>query len=470
MEPKVRKILVDPANPYENDSMSRESDIKNLSILLRNMKSPAVLSIDAPWGFGKTTFLEMLHADLEANQCRCVCFSAWETDFASEPLLAFLGEINQEIASLIGDDLVRNEAWNKVKEAGSHIIKKGVPAIIRLGTAGVIDIEGALGDDIPSLAGSLSGDLIERYSKDKDTIAKFKVNLKGALHDEGGALKNLYIFVDELDRCRPTYALELLERIKHLFDIEGVIFVLAIDTRQLSHSVRAVYGSEFDSKGYLKRFIDVEYSLLSSKQDDFIDNLCKVFNFDDFFEPRRKYQELRDDRKCLIDMFKLIASAQRYSLRDIEQLMVRTSLVLHATEENVHIYPTLLAFLIMVKESNRDVYYSFIKPESSPDAIIEYLRTLIPFDKMVRYYPCAMLEGLLFSAKGYPHCDMASASLDHHMKNSKNQDCDEMRRDYSNSVIDVMNRGVGIGRVVDFESLVSRMELLEKFKFVTTES
>lgn len=77
----------------------------------------------------------------------------------------------------------------------------------------------------------------------------------------GGTLKPVYIFIDELDRCRPTFAIELLERIKHLFEVTGCKFIIATDTLQLSHSIRAVYGTGFASEKYLKRFFDAEFSL-----------------------------------------------------------------------------------------------------------------------------------------------------------------------------------------------------------------
>ena len=73
--------------------------------------------------------------------------------------------------------------------------------------------------------------------------------------------KTVIIFVDELDRCRPSYAIELLERIKHLFNIGGLVFVLALDREQLGHSIKAVYGNGIDSDGYLRRFVDFEYQL-----------------------------------------------------------------------------------------------------------------------------------------------------------------------------------------------------------------
>lgn len=472
MEFKARKVLIDPDNPYQNDSMSRSGDVENISVLLRNTKSPMVLSINAPWGFGKTTFLEMLHADLNRNDCGCVFFSAWETDFAGEPLLAFLGEMNQEISSLIADDAEKSVAWSKVKVAGSHIIKKGIPAAIRFGTAGIVDIDGALGAEISSMSGSLAADLIEEYSKNKDAIAKFKGSLRGVLQSGGGDFEKLYIFIDELDRCRPTYALELLERMKHLFDIEGLVFVLALDTEQLSHSVKAVYGSGFDSNGYLKRFIDIEYSLRAAELGNFIDNLYELFDFDSFFQSRKEYIDFRDDHEQLRNTFLLFTEAQRYSLRDVEQLIARTNLVLRSTEERTFIYPALLVFLIVTKESNRDAYMDFINPDSSPDRIIAYLHSLIPRQKLVTTFLCALIEAQLFSAKGYPHSGNVSNASDLFEKHSRNKDdeeCERALRDYSIWVLEIVHSPPQGGRHVHVRSLVDRIELLEKFKFVATE-
>lgn len=71
----------------------------------------------------------MLHANLKNHECNSIYFSAWETDFASDPLLAFLGEMNDELESLFGNNESKHKAWKKAKKAGSHIVKKGIPAI-----------------------------------------------------------------------------------------------------------------------------------------------------------------------------------------------------------------------------------------------------------------------------------------------------------------------------------------------------
>ena len=67
----------------------------------------------------------------------------------------------------------------------------------------------------------------------------------------------LVVVIDELDRCRPDYALELIESVRHLFAVEGVVVLLAINREELCHSVQNIYGSDFDSDRYLRRFVDV---------------------------------------------------------------------------------------------------------------------------------------------------------------------------------------------------------------------
>ena len=81
---------------------------------------------------------------------------------------------------------------------------------------------------------------------------KFVVN---GLRDRGA------VFVDELDRCRPSYSVELLERIKHVFSVKGAVFILAVDRDQLLSSISGVYGSNIDAPRYIRKFIDWNFSL-----------------------------------------------------------------------------------------------------------------------------------------------------------------------------------------------------------------
>jgi hypothetical protein len=91
----------------------------------------------------------------------------------------------------------------------------------------------------------------------------------------------IIILIDELDRCRPTYAIKLLEEIKHLFDVPGLVFVLAMNVEQLGHSVCGAYGSGFDGRAYLRRFIDREYRLAEPNLEPLLELLCRQANLDE---------------------------------------------------------------------------------------------------------------------------------------------------------------------------------------------
>lgn len=73
--------------------------------------------------------------------------------------------------------------------------------------------------------------------------------------------QKLVIFIDELDRCKPSYALEMLERIKHYFDDDRIIFIVSVNKEQLIHTILNYYGNGFDSTGYLNKFFDLEAHL-----------------------------------------------------------------------------------------------------------------------------------------------------------------------------------------------------------------
>ena len=116
------------------------------------------------------------------------------------------------------------------------IVKNSAVAGVRLVTSGVLDLDPLVD----------KGDMLANYAESLALIKKFKTNLKD-FANELKEQKNcpVVVVIDELDRCRPLYAIELLEVAKHLFSVENIVFVLAINLRELGHSIKAVYGSDF---------------------------------------------------------------------------------------------------------------------------------------------------------------------------------------------------------------------------------
>jgi hypothetical protein len=157
--------------------------------------------------------------------------------------------------------------------------------------------------------------LLATFREGKRTIESFRVNLRKFL--EEASLKKqrlpLFVFIDELDRCRPPFAIAMLERIKHLFEIDQVVFVVATDTTQLSHSVGAVYGGGFNSQGYLSRFFDRTYYFGRVSKSEFLDGLLTKTPMN---EPKLSLPPKISLAQYLTDGFDFFGLA----LRDIEHV------------------------------------------------------------------------------------------------------------------------------------------------------
>jgi hypothetical protein len=131
---------------------------------------------------------------------------------------------------------------------------------------------------------------IERYQEEKNSISGFREALSElpkqiALHD--GKPKQVVFFIDELDRCRPDFAISLLERIKHLFTVDNFIFVLALDREQLRNIIKTLYGTGQQADSYLRRFIDFSYKLEKPSIEAFAELLKIRFGITDLFSTRK---------------------------------------------------------------------------------------------------------------------------------------------------------------------------------------
>ena len=164
------------------------------------------------------------------------------------------------------------ETLKSILKNGSEICLKTIPAL----TKGIV--KHYCGDELAEVAKDalnagaeiFKTEVIE-YENKKNKLVTFKEELTSYI-EESIPNKPLIFIIDELDRCRPDYAVEVLERIKHFFSIKGIVFVLSIDKEQLCNSIRGHYGSDrINAEEYLRRFIDVEYLL--PKPD--IDSYCK---------------------------------------------------------------------------------------------------------------------------------------------------------------------------------------------------
>lgn len=371
--------MSDEVDVWDDDFMDRQPSSRFLTNYILANEHVKVLNVNSPWGAGKTFFLNRWRADLSKEHV-CVLFNAWETDYSAEPLLALITCIEQQTKDKL--DVTSTEAGRRAVDLGANILKKAAPLIAKglvkkfvgveldelLGTDG--------GDNAAEGAKDLVSSLIEDQSKTAKHVGEFKTavveRLKTAA-ENNGLKAPAFIFIDELDRCRPTYAIELLERIKHFFELEDCRFVIASDSKQLAHSIRAVYGQGFSSERYLNRFFDAEFNLDNSDIFNMVHRCLPViptvalgvnvtgevgrhrFDFDEVRYPQKNtvvtdIPEFTENQAIIVGLCKYF----KVELRELTNYIKQIKSAADTIGGNVQFF--WLAYLVFFKASKSDEY------------------------------------------------------------------------------------------------------------------
>ncbi|HEV8328160.1 MAG TPA: P-loop NTPase fold protein [Nitrospiraceae bacterium] len=372
------KLSVSEEDPFAADKLGRVGSANRLTHLLERVKPPFVLAIDAKYGNGKTTFIQMWMGHLKANGFRCLYFNAWEADFTSDPLIAFIGEMDAEISRMLGDSdssTATRKVWKEVKEKGAYLAKRAIPVVAKIATAGILDLDNFTEQSLADLSADIAKEQIEKYDATKNAIKVFKTRLgefiKSLNPSQTIPALPLVFFVDELDRCRPPYAIELLERIKHFFGIEEIVFVLAVDKAQLFSSIRSVYGRGIDADGYLRRFIDLEYRFPALSREHYYAHLVAQFGIMDLFAKIGI-----DDASGTVDrsvkMFRGLADVFGVSLRVQEQCFATLAIIL-MTAKPKSTQLELLVALLALQAADSELYAAFLSQKKGVKDVVSFI-------------------------------------------------------------------------------------------------
>lgn len=351
MEFRHNDIEINEEKPFFNCKLEREKYANVLTNIVDNYPEGFVLAINNKWGTGKSTFVKMWEQSLKNLQFKTIYFNAWENDFEDNPLTAFLGEL--QILNNKEED-----KFNKVVKNAAVISKNVAPAILKAFLNRYVDSE-VLVDAITDTSKSafeIFEEDVKEYSKRKKSISEFRKSLSEFVANESNG-KPLIFIIDELDRCRPNYAVLLLEQIKHFFSVPNIVFVLSIDKEQLGNAICGVYGSEkIDTNEYLRRFIDIEYSIPEPDHNKFFDYLFEYFEFDVFFNSveRNQYRVVEHDRETFRKTCKILIS--NLTLRQQEKILSHTRIVLRTLNYDSFLFASLFVFLVYIKTIHPKYY------------------------------------------------------------------------------------------------------------------
>ena len=224
-------------------------------------KKGLIIGLNGKWGSGKTYFLRRFcqsYKDGEERKGVCAYLNAWECDYINNPLLYIAHGLNQLAAENPEIAIVDNESWNLCKKNFRTLAFAAIRGVLSQKTYGISDAIFDAAKECSTECDKHSENLYEEQTKAVSDIKDYLTKLGQKVHANTG--KPLLLIIDELDRCRPTYAVEMLERIKHLFSIDNIVFLLGVDNEQLGRSLQALYGA-IDTDLYLQRFIQYQFRL-----------------------------------------------------------------------------------------------------------------------------------------------------------------------------------------------------------------
>ena len=369
---------IPPDNPFQNDLLDRGRLAEILMELVAGNDGPYVVAIDGDWGAGKSTFIKMWTQELRRKDLPIVEFNAWENDFSGDALVALSSELTSAIRKYEPQVGKVDEIITIVKKIAANTSV----AAIKIKTCGLLDLNALM----------KKGDLFSGYEDSKELNEKFKSNLADvATKLEQKTKHPLVVVIDELDRCRPLYAIEVLEAAKHLFSVGSIVFVLAVNLRELAHSIRAIYGSDFSSYDYLERFIDLTIPLPKAERVAYIRDLMS--------EKTRNVISVKDQYSEIAEfMIMNILGSPDLNLRRVEHYIKRLNILLTSvSNEPGVVLPVVVALIARAYDSEK--CFKFYQGEITDKEFVDSLIKKIGIKRLNQDVEGAYLAFVLISAQ-----------------------------------------------------------------------
>lgn len=401
------KVVIPELQISDDCGFSAEVDIfkragfgERLANLIENSGDNPVIALDSGWGEGKSTFIKMWRGYLSNHREReisSIYFDAFENDYQKDPFLTLASEIYQLISVDDKEKQIefREKATRAVKSLTRGVLKVTVKAV----TAGIVDgsIVDSAEKEISNVVSNQVDDLVkekfQHAEKDKLALKAFKEHLSefSAEISDG---KPIVFIIDELDRCRPDFALNLLEQVKHLFSVKGITFLLVTNRTQLEESIKAKYGQGIDPVNYLHKFINVWLSMPRSLGE---------YNDHGYQFLQYALKAMKDDNEKIInnDVVSALSDIVKFyqpSFREIERTISYFSIIHNMSGGTRYLpsYQYMIAIVCYLKACkpnslnlvNGKLDYTTVINESGLNEIdnegviysLEYIKKLIRFD------------------------------------------------------------------------------------------
>ncbi len=297
------------------DEFQRKAIAERAKTLLCSDVDVSPMVIDGSWGTGKTEFChKLIHLMREDDTHHLIYIDAFQADHADEPLLTVLAEVLKLIPEGEKRDDFLSKVIPTVRYGLKTLVKAGVSHLLRQDATSVVD---NFDRDIQQAADKAIDASVEALLKDHVKAGDSLVALQTTLR-ELAEEKPIILFVDELDRCRPDFAISMLEIIKHNFSVNGVQFVMVTNTQQLKASINHCYGATVDAQRYLDKFLKFTFALPQMNDGE---TLASSIHYINLVQESTLLKDSELDTHTFLDLIIHIMRVQSVSLREVETLV-----------------------------------------------------------------------------------------------------------------------------------------------------
>lgn len=371
-------LVVEDSDGFRNDVLQRQQFGDALSNLVTRSADELVISLDGKWGEGKTTFVRMWQGLLKEKGIPSIYIDAFQNDYTEDAFISIASAITSYVDQHSAESQKSSAFKDKAKKVGVRLLSWTAKIGIKAATLGIIkesdiDALSEIGDDVAADTSETIADLVKErlnaHSKETELIQSFRESLSDLpanLMDNSSG--RLVIVIDELDRCKPSFAVEVLEKIKHLFSVKNVVFLLVMHKQQLEEAIRSVYGN-IDAHTYLQKFINVETSIPKRVADRHSNDI------ELYIKKLLQLHEITtwgDDRN-IVDCLIPLAQHFNLSLRQLEKVFTNLAIIYSTSGENHLRLVPIIVFIAVVKVVNPNVFENLLLRRISFSTLCEQL-------------------------------------------------------------------------------------------------
>ncbi|GAA2642423.1 hypothetical protein GCM10010399_90450 [Dactylosporangium fulvum] len=247
-------LLTDnPILRLDHDRFGFRTYVEQLHEIVANADTlPVTVGVFGPWGSGKSSFMRMWQDQLAfAPENRALWFNPWKYDQKVEVWAALLQSLLAELAT---EETAARKATRLASAATWLALRLGVGASVSLATGGAISAA-----DVAAGAQQLAATNADYYRELNRFEIDFAEAVAAYLPPEG----RLFVFVDDLDRCTPAAAVNVLEALKLFTGDARCVFVLGMDYDLLVQVVAGRFGGDVtvDGAAYLEKIVQLPFFL-----------------------------------------------------------------------------------------------------------------------------------------------------------------------------------------------------------------